>query len=73
MSGDQIILFGILALLFALLIWGRWRYDLEQIAVDVNRHGRSHRPRESAHLYKLDRIHRIDRTPKVGSIIPDPV
>ena len=28
MSGDQIILFGILALLFGFLIWGRWRYDL---------------------------------------------
>jgi di/tricarboxylate transporter len=28
MSGDQIILFGILALLFGFLVWGRWRYDL---------------------------------------------
>ncbi len=46
---------------------------LEQIVVDGNRHGRSHQPRESALLYKLDRIHRIDRTPKMGSIDPDPV
>ena len=28
MNLDQIILFSLLALVFALLIWGRWRYDL---------------------------------------------
>jgi di/tricarboxylate transporter len=27
-NGDQIILFVLLLLVFALLIWGRWRYDL---------------------------------------------
>jgi di/tricarboxylate transporter len=27
-SSDQILLFSLLGLLFALLIWGRWRYDL---------------------------------------------
>ncbi len=28
MTSDQIILFGLFAALFALLIWGRWRYDI---------------------------------------------
>ena len=28
MTSDQILLFAILALIFAFLIWGRWRYDL---------------------------------------------
>ena len=32
MTTDQIILFAILALLFAFLIWGRWRYDLVAFA-----------------------------------------
>ena len=32
MTSDQIILFAILALLFAFLIWGRWRYDLVALA-----------------------------------------
>ena len=28
MTSDQIILFGLLGVVFALLVWGRWRYDL---------------------------------------------
>ena len=28
MTNDQILLFSILFFVFALLIWGRWRYDL---------------------------------------------
>ncbi|NNE63006.1 MAG: SLC13 family permease, partial [Gammaproteobacteria bacterium] len=28
MNGDQLILFGLLGLVFGLLIWGRIRYDL---------------------------------------------
>ena len=28
MTTDQMILFGILVVVFGLLIWGRWRYDL---------------------------------------------
>jgi di/tricarboxylate transporter len=28
MNGHQIILFVLLLLVFALLVWGRWRYDL---------------------------------------------
>ncbi len=32
MIGDQELLFAILALIFALLIWGRWRYDLVAFA-----------------------------------------
>ena len=28
MTADQIIIFAILGLVFALLVWGRWRYDL---------------------------------------------
>ena len=28
MTSDQIVLFALLVVLFALLIWGRWRYDL---------------------------------------------
>ena len=33
MSTDQIILFALLAVLFGLLIWGRWRYDLVSFAM----------------------------------------
>ena len=28
MTADQIILFSLFAAVFALLLWGRWRYDL---------------------------------------------
>ena len=28
MTQQQIILFGLFALVFAALVWGRWRYDL---------------------------------------------
>ena len=27
-TSDQILLFGLFAAVFALLLWGRWRYDL---------------------------------------------
>ncbi len=32
MTQDQALLFAILGLLFVLLIWGRWRYDLVAFA-----------------------------------------
>ena len=32
MTSDQIIVFAIMAALFALLVWGRWRYDLVAFA-----------------------------------------
>ncbi len=32
MSNDQIVLFGLLAVVFALLVWGRYRYDLVAFA-----------------------------------------
>ncbi len=35
MSADQIILFSLLAAVFGLLIWGRWRYDLVAFAALV--------------------------------------
>jgi len=35
MSFDQLFLFGLLAALFAMLIWGRWRYDLVAFAALV--------------------------------------
>ena len=35
MTGDQIILFSLLAFVFVLLIWGRWRYDLVAFAALV--------------------------------------
>ena len=28
MTTDQLILFGLLGLVFVFLVWGRWRYDL---------------------------------------------
>ena len=28
MNTDQMLLFGLFGLVFALLLWGRWRYDL---------------------------------------------
>ena len=28
MTGNQALLFGLFGLVFALLLWGRWRYDL---------------------------------------------
>ena len=28
MTTDQMLLFGLFGLFFALLLWGRWRYDL---------------------------------------------
>jgi hypothetical protein len=28
MTTDQALLFGLFGLVFALLLWGRWRYDL---------------------------------------------
>ncbi len=35
MNGEQILLFSILGVVFALLIWGRWRYDLVTFAALV--------------------------------------
>ena len=32
MTTDQITIFAILAALFALLAWGRWRYDVVALA-----------------------------------------
>ena len=58
MTSDQIIVFAIMAALFVLLVWGRWRYDLVAFAallvavvvgVVPREHANQHRDRTEHH------------------------